>query len=361
MWHRTILAEVQVPLVFACFEACSLHLFQKDIVPLLPLCATYEFPHARHQHVHGRHGFVVLVQLHVESLNSLGVVVDYSGTLEVLLRQEPFVLTGQVATPENLVLEFLLALAALCLDLQDCHSLGVRDAGELALCYGLHSGQGPLVDHSVHEGHILAARLQQVRAAEPHVILGAVHQVLQAREGDFGLYHPELSRVPGGVGIFCAEGRSKGVDLGEGTRIGLPLQLPGHGQEGLQPEEVVLVVDDPLGRPPEPVGVVPPELGLLRLGLERHELSHQRLDARLLVRILRVCLARGLGLLYLRTLGLARLGKGGEFRVWQERLVHEVVGGAGERRHLEALARTLGVGRRDDGCMQVQEAVLLEE
>jgi len=38
-------------------------------------------------------------------------------------------------------------------------------------------------------------------------------------EGDFGLQHPELGQVPGGVGVFCPEGGAHGVDIAHGAGI----------------------------------------------------------------------------------------------------------------------------------------------
>ena len=49
--------------------------------------------------------------------------------------------------------------------------------------------------------------VQQVAAAEAHVVLGAVHVVLQLTEGHLRLNHPELCQVPAGVAV-CTHHRN---------------------------------------------------------------------------------------------------------------------------------------------------------
>ena len=49
--------------------------------------------------------------------------------------------------------------------------------------------------------------VQQVAAAEAHVVLGAVHVVLQLTEGHLRLNHPELCEMPTGVAV-CMHHRS---------------------------------------------------------------------------------------------------------------------------------------------------------
>ena len=56
---------------------------------VLPLAAPDELPHARHQHIHGRHRLAIFIQLHIEGLDVLGVVVHDGGLLEHCLAEIP--------------------------------------------------------------------------------------------------------------------------------------------------------------------------------------------------------------------------------------------------------------------------------
>ena len=71
-----------------------------------------------------------------------------------------------------------------------------------------------------------------------HELLGQVHVVGEVSEGHFRLDHPELGRMPRGVGVLGAEGGPEGVDVAQRAGEELRLELPGHGQPGLLAEEV---------------------------------------------------------------------------------------------------------------------------
>lgn len=75
--------------------------------------------------------------------------------------------------------------------------------------------------------------------------LGAVHVVVQVCKGDLGLDHPKLGQVARRVGVFCAEGRAKGVDGAKGGRVVLGVELAGDSEEGRLAEKVLSVVDLP--------------------------------------------------------------------------------------------------------------------
>ena len=100
-----------------------------------------------------------------------------------------------------------------------------------------------LVDELVEEGHLLGRMFQNVGDDELDHILGKLHIVGEVSERDLRLDHPELRRVAGGVGVFGAEGRAEGVDVAEGLRKRLAVQLAGDGQVRLLAEEVLAVVD----------------------------------------------------------------------------------------------------------------------
>jgi hypothetical protein len=62
-------------------------------------------------------------------------------------------------------------------------------------------------------------------------------------KGDLGLHHPEFGQVAAGVRVFGAEGGPKGVDFGQGQAVGLDIELPGYGQEGLAAKEILTEIN----------------------------------------------------------------------------------------------------------------------
>lgn len=69
-----------------------------------------ELANAGHKDIHGLNSLVVVVELHVESLDVLGVVVKDDGTVEDFLGEMSLVLRSEVNTPVELVLELDFAL-----------------------------------------------------------------------------------------------------------------------------------------------------------------------------------------------------------------------------------------------------------
>ena len=154
----------------------------------------------------------------------------------MLLGQVALVFGGEIDAPGDRELE---ALAAV---LQHVDGVGVVNLGEVGGDEALQTADGVLV-------HVLGEELQIVAALGQHGVedvlqhgFGQGGVVFQIGEGHFRLHHPELGQVAAGVGVFGAEGRAEGVDLGQGAGVGFDVQLAGHGQEGLLAEEVLVVV-----------------------------------------------------------------------------------------------------------------------
>lgn len=82
------------------------------------------------------------------------------------------------------------------------------------------------------------------------VVFGALHVVGERAEGHLRLDHPELGEVARRVRVLGAEGRAEGVDVGEGARVVLAVELAGHGEERGPAEKVGGVVDRRGTRPP---------------------------------------------------------------------------------------------------------------
>ena len=142
----------------------------------------------------------------------------------------------QVAAPEYLVLKLIVVLH------ENVHSLGVGHMAELGIHHRVQALQQALVHKLVKELHFLRRMLHHIA---DHVFQHGLchdHVVLQIRESQLGLDHPELCRMTGGVGILCAEGRSKCIHVAECAGKRLHVQLAADGQIRLFSEEILAVV-----------------------------------------------------------------------------------------------------------------------
>ena len=74
-------------------------------------------------------------------------------------------------------------------------------------------------------------------------VFGQIGQAVQIAESHFGLDHPELGQVARGVGVFGAEGGTKGVDVGQGQGEYFSLKLAADGQKRRLPKEVLFRIN----------------------------------------------------------------------------------------------------------------------
>ena len=79
-------------------------------------------------------------------------------------------------------------------------------------------------------------------------LLGQRRVVREIGERDLRLDHPELGKMPAGVGVLRPERRPEGVDLGEREAVRLDIELARHRQERLAAEEILGEIDLALRR-----------------------------------------------------------------------------------------------------------------
>ena len=202
---------------------------------LLALGAAHDFSDARHEAVHGGHGAPVVVEPHVEGLDVLRVIDHERRAAEVLLGEEPLVLSLQVDAPLDRVLEGAPGRLGRT---QDVDGLGVGDAREVGGRHMVQPLQQPLVDELVQHGQLVGAAFHHVADDVLEHALGQLHIVLKVGEGNLGLHHPELGGMARRVGILRAERGAERVHVPEGHGEVLGVQLAGHGERGGLAEEV---------------------------------------------------------------------------------------------------------------------------
>ena len=100
-----------------------------------------------------------------------------------------------------------------------------------------------LVHKLVEEGHLLRAALQNRVDDVLHHRLSGVHIIIQIREGHLRFDHPELRRMPRGIGYLSAEGGPEGIDVTESHGKVLGVQLAGNREVRGLAEEILAVVD----------------------------------------------------------------------------------------------------------------------
>mmetsp|Transcript_14576 Transcript_14576/g.63141 ORF Transcript_14576/g.63141 Transcript_14576/m.63141 type:complete len:630 (+) Transcript_14576:1418-3307(+) len=359
--HGSVPPQVHVPLVLLGFQAHLDHPALHYLQTLLSLRSADELANLGHQHVHRGHRLAVLVEPHVKRLDVLGVVVHDDRLLEDLLGQVALVLRREVDAPLHRVHKLFASRHSL---LEELDGLGVGHAAKGGRRHVLHAVQSLLIVHLGDEREVLGAVLEDVVEAVLHVVLGALHVILEVGEGYLGLNHPKFSEVARRVGVLGSERRPERVDVPHGARVNLGVELAGHGQVGGFAEEVLAVVHGAGGV----AGDVAARrrrgriLEGLRLRLEREELG----DGFVHLLLRRLALLLGI----LEGLDDDALLRGGGLGGGDVSLGRDVRLGGGdarrvdsvdERGDLELLAGALAVGRGDDRGVDVLEAVLLEE
>ncbi len=81
----------------------------------VPLRTTDEFADLWHQDIHGSDGLLIVVELHVEGLDSLRIVDDNRWLGVDLLADVTFMLRAEIITPLRILLEFDFAISEVCL------------------------------------------------------------------------------------------------------------------------------------------------------------------------------------------------------------------------------------------------------
>ena len=232
-----VAAKVEIELVTLFVEAEFVHALLEFFEVLFTLAAADDLTDAGNQAVHSCDGLAVVVQLHVEGLDLLGIVCDEDGALEFLLGEVALVLGLQITAPGYLIVEFIVVL------LEDLDGIGIGHMSEIGVEDMVEAVQKALVDELVEEVHLFGCILQHIADDVFEHVFGQLHVVLEVCEAELGLDHPELSCVTGGVGDLCAESRSEGVDIAEGKGIGLDIKLAADGQVDWLAEKVLGVVD----------------------------------------------------------------------------------------------------------------------
>ena len=142
----------------------------------------------------------------------------------------------KVATPEDRIFKFVLVF------LQQLDRLGVWQTDKVGADDMVQSFQQLLVIELVEECHLVRTVFHHIGQHIFHHVFCKVHHIAQVCKGDLRLHHPEFCCVAGGIGLFCTEGWTEGVDVGECHCHALALQLTGNGQAGRFAEEVLAVI-----------------------------------------------------------------------------------------------------------------------
>ncbi len=92
-------ASLQIPLVVINREPKFAKAAFEYVQSLLSLTTTDDLTDSRHQHIHRRHGLLIVIHSHVEGFDLLRIVRENDRPLDVLLRQISFMLALQVRPP----------------------------------------------------------------------------------------------------------------------------------------------------------------------------------------------------------------------------------------------------------------------
>lgn len=95
----SILAGVEIPPHILHRDVATVDFADEFVIVLLAHATADNLANLREEHVGTLHGAVVVINLHIEGLDILGIVGHDDGLLEVLLDEEALVLAGEVHTP----------------------------------------------------------------------------------------------------------------------------------------------------------------------------------------------------------------------------------------------------------------------
>ena len=163
VWTATETAGVKIPFHILHWNVTFLDFVQKLVITFLTNRTTDNLTNLWEENVSSLYGWshlltikhrILLVYLHIESLDSLWIVGHDDRLLEVLLNEEALVLGSKVVAPVARELEFLAILDGL---LQDLDALGVRQMHEAVLQHTFETLDERGVDEFVEELKLLAA------------------------------------------------------------------------------------------------------------------------------------------------------------------------------------------------------------
>lgn len=256
VWDGSVSSEIQIKLIVINIQSLLLNGLLEGIQSLFSLTSSNQFSNSWSKKIHSTNSFSVSVSSHVESLEILWIVVDTNWSLEDDLSQVSLVLSREIDSPMNWVLEFMTFLNSSFEEL-DGISIGasskwLRDKVSDILFEVIDLESGVFIvllllvfslESISQELDITQVVVKNVLEGELDVVFSTVHDISQVAETHFWLDHPEFSEMSGGVRVFGSESWTEGIDVAQRTGEVLDGELPGDGQIGWLGEKVLGVVD----------------------------------------------------------------------------------------------------------------------
>ena len=134
MRNRPVTAKIEIPFVIGWIHFVAAHVRLQYLKPLFALAAADDFANPRHEQIHRRHRFAVIVQSHVERFDLLRIIEDRDRTL-LFLGQPTLVFRLQIQSVFDRKLEFFAAL------FEKLDRLGIRNALKFSLKHEVESRQ----------------------------------------------------------------------------------------------------------------------------------------------------------------------------------------------------------------------------
>ena len=157
----------------------------------------------------------------------------------MLLDKVALMLALEVYAPGYRILE----LRSVCDGLfQYLYSLGVLKTHKINAYYTLEAFYEGVVIAVVQEFDIIVAVVKGILDKMLDEVLGQVHVLVDVIECHFGLYHPELGKVPWRIGVLCAERWAESIDLSKSGGSQFSLKLSAYGKGSLLSEEILGIV-----------------------------------------------------------------------------------------------------------------------
>ena len=158
MRHRTIASQIAVPTVIRRIQMAFTHARVKHIKSLLALTATNNFTNTRRQHIHGRNGFVVVIQSHIKSLDALWIIHHHHWASNQLLGEIALMLALHINAPRHWIFKFLSVGNR---GLKSLDGLGVIHALKRTFHKRLQPLHASFVHPFRHKSHVIRALIQR--------------------------------------------------------------------------------------------------------------------------------------------------------------------------------------------------------
>ena len=207
-----IFSQVKIPVIVFQVQTKLFHTLYQDVITFLTLASANQFTDARYQHIHSGHGFIVIVEAHIECFDLFWIIGDKNRHFVNLLCQISLMLCLQITAPVDRIFKFILVL------FQNLNRFCIGNLFEISSHQVVQTLYQSLIIEIIEEFHFLWAGIQYIFDDILQHIPCKSHAIVKICKCDFRFYHPEFRCMTGSIAVFCTESWSKRIHLSKSHR-----------------------------------------------------------------------------------------------------------------------------------------------